>query len=178
MSLKLENEPLEGNFLYTKTWRNEIVSWRNISYQVDIDDCVECSLIAILCSLKLHFSTDLIAFEWASTPSFCSLRHWFFCLVWLRDHLKVLCKFWEICKFELEFVFFISIFFNCKEYIRWNKRNYFMYFSMNFLWNSDLNESLMNVSPLSTSVRAQFLNTTSSFHRRFNFTFPFGAADV
>lgn len=43
--------------------------------------------------------------------------------------------------------------------------SYLTYFSINFLWNSDLRESLMNVfSFLSGSERAQFLNTTSSSH--------------
>lgn len=42
---------------------------------------------------------------------------------------------------------------------------YLMYFSMNFLWNSDLKVSLINaLFFLSSSPFAQFLNTTSSSH--------------
>lgn len=42
---------------------------------------------------------------------------------------------------------------------------YFMYFSMNFLWNSERSVSFMNaLFFLSSSPFAQFLNTTSSSH--------------
>ena len=44
---------------------------------------------------------------------------------------------------------------------------YLIYFSMNFLWNSDRNESLIKTFGFfSGSERAQFLNTTSSSQRR------------
>lgn len=60
---------------------------------------------------------------------------------------------------------FISFFIRPIRIYSTEREGYLMYFSMNFLWNSDLKVSLMNaLFFLSSSPFAQFLNTTSSSH--------------
>lgn len=142
-----------------------------------------CNLYRIA-HFNCEFSVDLIAFKWVSMPSECS---WSECSL-LRDLLKVLdgaaliCKWSDISDTTVFFYFFFYCGFICKKRKALPRAHpvsaYLMYFSMNFLWNSERRLSLMKVSDFSASVRAQFLKTTSSFHRRLTLALVFWVAAV